>query len=300
MIISRDHEECRNQVFEILSGLGVASGDLIYLGIDMALVPLPAFSGELSREAVRAHHELCCRFLLESIREYLGVNGTILAPSFSYSMAGGPDMVYEHETTPSENGPFTEYIRSRPEAVRSLHPMFSVSGIGPLAPAILEDCGKAAFGALSPFARLQAHDCKFVCLGTRISQSLTFIHHLEQTYGCNNRYHKVLTCEVRQNGIEQPGPWLAYLSFLSLEAEMQCLGFEEELTARGALTNFDWSGRPNQMVSAEDAATIGYRMLTENPCSFMTADVSVVLDEPHQKSIPADQRVASFDLIPKP
>lgn len=293
-----DRDQCRREVSRILSGLGVEAGDLIYLGIDMAHVPLPAFTGGLSREAIQAHRENSCRFLLDAIREHLGPEGTLLAPSFSYSMAG-PEMVYHHEDTPSENGPFTEFIRSQPDAVRSLHPMFSVSGLGPKAPSILENCGKAAFGALSPFARLQQNGCKFVCLGTRISHSLTFIHHLEQTYGCNNRYHKVLSCDVFREGVRQPGPWLAYLAFLSLEAEMQCLGFENELASCGALRQFDWNGSQNQLVLAEDAARIGYRMLTDNPCSFMTADVTVVLDEPHRKSIPADRRVASFDIVPK-
>lgn len=293
-----DHELCRSEVSRILSGLGVEAGDLIYLGIDMAHVPLLPFAGELSREAIRAHRENSCRFLLDSIRDHLGSEGTLLAPSFSYSMAEH-DTVFHHESTPSETGPFTEFIRSQPDAIRSLHPMFSVSGIGPKAAAILENCGKAAFGALSPFARLQENGCKFVCLGTRISHSLTFIHHLEQTYGCNNRYHKALTCEVYRHGVRQPGPWLAYLAFLSLEAEMQCLGFENELADRGALRKLDWNGRPNQMVRAEDAAGIGYRMLTDNPCSFMTADVTVVLDEPHKKSIPADRCEAKFDIVPK-
>lgn len=296
--LEREVSKCRVQIHEILSGLGIKQGDVIYLGVNIGALPLPKYQVQLRKESIREREQFWCSFLLESLQNYLGPKGTILAPAFTYSCSR-PGSVFINEESPSEVGPFTDFLRAHEDSIRSVHPMFSVCGIGPLAVDILNNCGSASFGALSPFERMNNYNCKFLCLGTRISHSLTYVHHLEQTYGCNHRFNKIFNTTVMQNGKVLPGPWLSYLAYRSIEPQMQCVSIENELLKSDVLVEYNWNDQPNQCVQINDVNRIGYRMLRENPCAFMTDFIEVVLEEDEGMKKPVETPLATFDLIPR-
>ena len=122
--------------------------------------------------------------------EILGPEGTLLVGTFTYTCSQS-SFPFILEESPSEIGPFTDWLRQQPDAVRSLHPIFSLAGVGVHASEILSQTGGSAFGPYSPFGRLANYKARFVNLGIPFSQSLTYVHHLEQCYGCNHRYNKV-------------------------------------------------------------------------------------------------------------
>ena len=99
------------------------------LAIDMGKIPLPAYSASLTHEGFRERERLWCQFVLDALLDVLTPSGTLLVPSFSYTCTQAKSE-YISETTPSENGPFTNFVRVPPKAIRSLHPIFSLTGIG--------------------------------------------------------------------------------------------------------------------------------------------------------------------------
>lgn len=90
----------------LLDELGVASGETIYLAIDMGRMPLPSWPVALNRNAIREREDRWCAFLFEQIMEALGPHGTLLVGTFSYS-CGNPENPFVVEETRSEIGPFT-------------------------------------------------------------------------------------------------------------------------------------------------------------------------------------------------
>jgi len=289
--------EATQALKDLLGNLGVGPGDLVFLGVDMGRLPLPDYPAELTRASIQQREQKWCAFVLQALKEFLGSSGTILAPAFTYSCSE-PGSKFVVEETPSEVGPFTEHLRRQPGAVRSVHPLFSVIGIGPLAKPILGATGKAAFGAASPFESLSQHSCKFLCLGVPLRWCLTYIHHLEQTYGCNNRYNKVFQTQVIRDGEDLPGPWLAYVAFRSIKSSVEVKGLEEALSADGSLAQEMYRGHPSQCVRIDDVNRVGYKMLEADACAFMSASVEVVLDESQSMAKPVSSDRAVFLMDP--
>ncbi len=131
-----------------------------------------------------------------------------LSPHGTYGYScGNPEIPFMVEETRSEIGSFTSCVRQQPQTTRSMHPIFSEVGFGSSAGDILTNAGGAEFGP-SPFGRLAGLDAHFVCLGAPFHLSITYLHHLEQCYGCNHRYHKIFTTTVIKEGVVQKGSFL--------------------------------------------------------------------------------------------
>jgi aminoglycoside 3-N-acetyltransferase len=284
-----DEPAARDALLAALSAAGVRAGDVAYLGVDMSGFALPRRPVPRSRAEALAQREEQCAFLLDVLRAAVGPEGTLLAPSFSYAYArhGTP---YVHETSPSELSPFTEHLRTRPGTLRSFHPLFSVCGAGPAAAALLEGCGRSAYGPESPFGRLAARHAKFVGVGVRLAQFLTYAHHLEQVVGVNHAYHKVYNGPAFRGGVEQPGPWLAFVRYLGIGVELAVERLEERVRAEGALR--EQAGSAGLVVAADVAAVerIGCRMLAENPWAFVAEPVEVHVDAPGAAPQPTRHR----------
>ena len=285
--------EARSALGAVLRSVGVERGDTLYLGVDMARVILPRYPAALDRESMRARAEKWCAFLLSVLLDAVGPDGTLLAPTFTYAYArlGTP---YEHETSPSETGPFTEHLRRQPSAVRSLHPLNSIAGLGRRAREILGDTGRAGYGARSPFARLAANETKFLFLGANLGIALTHAHHLEHMYGVNHMYHKLYRFPVRKDGMEVPGPWLCFVRYLGVGIEPRIGALEERLRSRGLLAEAGPLETPVQLARCADVEAIGYQMLDENPAAFLTNPVDIQVADPGAAQTPAGPDFVRF------
>lgn len=282
---------------ELLDKLGVVSGSTIFLGIDMGRLPLPRYAAELTREAIRQREQRWCGFVLSVLREALGSKGTLIVPTYSYGCTN-PRNAFVLEQTPSEVGVFTEYVRCQPEARRSLHPIFSVTALGCHAAAIVDDVGGSAFGPLSPFGRLNQFNTRFVNLGVPFHMSLTYLHHLEQCYGCTHRYHKLLSTPVFADGKQVERVFLAYMRFLGVDVKVDALRAERRLRDSGVLVEVPWGLGISQAVSIEDLNRIGYAMLNEDPFAFASRPVCVEMDGGASVTAPVTADTVVFRLIP--
>ena len=288
--------EASKALRSLLNELGVARGETIYLAIDMARLPLPHWPVALNRNAIRDREDRWCAFLFEHIMEALGPHGTLLVGTFSYS-CGNPEIPFVVEETRSEIGPFTNWVRQQPQSIRSLHPIFSVAGIGPNAADILTNNGGAAFGPCSPFGRLTQHGARFVNLGIPFRQSLTYVHHLEQCYGCNHRYHKAFSGVVVQNGRKVDREFLGYMRWRGVDAGVDVGPLEDALKHAGLLREVSQHRFSGQSAQAIDIDHIGYQMLIEDSRAFSTPKIRVDLDDSMVAAAPGKHPVTTFKLF---
>jgi len=263
---------------EALQAIQIRRGQVAVIAIDMAKVPLPPYPAQLTRDSMKQRGERWCAFVLEALMEQLGPDGTVIVPTFTYSCTS-LGRAYVHESTPSEVGPFTEYLRRLPHARRSLHPLFSLAGVGRNTRDILDDVGKSAFGPASPFSRLAHFDSVFLCLGASFGSSVTYLHHLEHCHGCNHRFHKVLETDVYRGGESQAGPWLAYVRFRGTDALPNLGAVERRLRSEGSLREACLDTGTFQAAHLVDVDRVGYAMLAENPCAFVKHPVTFRLDD---------------------
>lgn len=263
----------------IIRNLAIGSGDVVYVAVDMANVPLPKMAFEISRAGVMEIRDRYCAYVLDSLLDVIEDSGTLLVPTFcmSYASYGEP---YHHEKTPSEVGPFTEYFRKREGVIRSLHPMLSIAGIGVNAAAILENIGKSGYGVCSPFMRFNDYRVKFLFLGLPLAKGLTYLHHLEHLYGVNHMYHKSYDFPVFKDNVLQPGPWLCFRRYLGIGIEAKLSNFEDVLRENGKLLEIRNSPYIMQSTTVEDVDRIAIEMLKVDPCAFLEKPISVHIDAP--------------------
>ena len=120
--------------------------------------------------------------LLEGLLLALGEAGTLLVPALSFSTVSAAQNFFDIKTTPSCVGGFTEYFRTQPGVIRSLHPTHSVCGIGKNTKEILSKhhLDNTPCGPESPFAKVRDLGGKIVFIGCG-TKSNTSMHGVEET-----------------------------------------------------------------------------------------------------------------------
>ncbi len=98
---------------------------------------------------------------------------TLCVPTFTFSFCNGED--YDSKRSRSRMGALNEYIRQRPEAVRSVDPLMSVAVVGEDRD-LAENLGHASIGINSTFDKLSRRQgVKFLFLGVRLGDCFTYI-----------------------------------------------------------------------------------------------------------------------------
>lgn len=158
----------RDQLAAGLLALGVRPGGVLLVHSALRSLGLPA---DLPRA------EIAVSGLLEA----LGPAGTLLMPALSYASVSARQPVFDAARTPSCVGGLTEYFRTRPGTLRSVHPTHSVCGTGPRAAELLAGHQEDATpcGAHSPFARLPEVNGQILFLGCGLRPN-TSLHAIEE------------------------------------------------------------------------------------------------------------------------
>lgn len=281
----------------MLDDLGVTPGRVILVHSDISGVPLPKIKMALTREGVDAHRLALCAFLLDVLMERLGTDGTLVVPTFSYTTTK-QGHAFHQESTPSEVGPFSEFVRRQPTARRSLHPIFSLAAIGRHAAEIVDNCGPAAFGRMSPWARMADLDGRIITLGVPFTDPTTYVHHVEQCFGVPHRFHKVLEIPVFQNGKQVEGTWLAYLRYRSVDIGPDLRRLQDRLRATRRLAETAWNNKASSAVDMKDFDDIAYPMLCDDPWVFASRRSIMRITETVPLEGPAQTPVVDLELRP--
>ncbi len=174
----------RKALAEALAGVGVAPGGLVFSHGNIGLFGYP----EEGRDARAMRHTVHGAF-----RDALGPDGILAVPCFSYSACKGEP--FDPATTPGVGGMFPEWLRKRPDAVRSLDPIFSVAAVGPGAGELLADLSSECFGPGSFWERLAARDGIVVNLNLNAGFN-ALAHYAERLAGAPWRMDKAFPALV--------------------------------------------------------------------------------------------------------
>lgn len=124
--------------------------------------------------------------IIDLIRDLIGPDGTLVAPTFSpisaidYMQQPEP---FDVQNSCSGMGAFAETLRKMPLAVRSLHPTKSLAMVGrdvQMLCAGHENC-LYPFGVGSPFEKLHARNARIIGIGVPMSY-LSFVHVAEDMF----------------------------------------------------------------------------------------------------------------------
>jgi len=153
-----------------LKGIGIHIGDTILVHSALSQI------GHLSEGP---------KTFVDALKEVVGDSGHILMPT-------SPNNVYQLnyirnspffdvKNSPSKTGKITEYFRTMPETVRSIHPTEPVSVYGPNKDYFVKDHFKALtpYNAESPFYRVGEARGKILYIGVTLAMAGTSLHTLE-------------------------------------------------------------------------------------------------------------------------
>jgi len=195
-----------SDIVAALRAAGIGRGDLVYLQTDLRTIGL--IRGARNSEAA-------CAAYLAAVREAIGAEGTILVPTFTTQVARY-DIDFVWEETPTILGAFPEYLRRRAPSLRSLHPLHSMTALGPLQEELCGNNGPHDFGWNSPIHRAFERGAKTLVIGLESSFALGTTHQAEVMAGVPYFYNKLLKWVPVVNGRPVDRRYVAAVRYLNL------------------------------------------------------------------------------------
>ena len=115
-------------------------------------------------------------FAVDLLKLFLKKKKTIIVPTFSYTTSGE----FFKDKTKSALGYFSNFILNSKKSLRSDHPLFSFTAIGPKK-SILKNLGKSAFGNKGLHKKLYRKRACYLHIGRPLKQGNTMVHFFEKT-----------------------------------------------------------------------------------------------------------------------
>ena len=116
--------------------------------------------------------------VIDALLDTLGNKGTLMVPTFNYNLEV---KLFDPETVPSKTGLITETLRKRTEAVRSLHPNYSVAALGWQSDKLTREHWRAeSVGIDSPIDRIAKAGGSILLLGVKHDSDSTM--HVGEAY----------------------------------------------------------------------------------------------------------------------
>ena len=233
---------------------GVKKGDTIFVHSDISLF------GKLQT----SDRDLLFGSLVDSLKESVGNEGTIIMPTFSFSFS--KNQPYDVENSKSTVGVLTEFFRNQQDVSRTIHPNHSAAVWGKHKKYLM-DISKDTFDEGSIFGKLHQLKGKLVFFGVTLTNSCTFIHYIEQMHGVPFRYIKKFKGRIIEDGKEYEDEFSFYCKYLCFFVSM--LKLEKHLLEKGLLKEVRVGKGVISMIDADDMFKEAYKLLDEDIYFFL-------------------------------
>lgn len=245
-----------------LQSTGVQEGDVLYVSTQLF--------GLGMMEGIGSRLDLVRNFYA-GIRAAIGESGTVVVPTFTQQV-GRFGIPYVHEETESLTGIFGEFVRKLPEARRSLHPVFSVSAIGPCAQAITENISPVAFGRDSAFDRLYRLGGRAVCAGfDYYSGHITsLMHFVETAFAVPYYYNKYVLADVWAKGMRVETPFVINVKYASARRTFEFRRYIDALADANEIHSADLGRGTVHAVDIRRQVDVGIELLKADPHAFLS------------------------------
>jgi aminoglycoside 3-N-acetyltransferase len=203
--------------------------------------------------------------------------GALVVPTYFYRY-GHTQEPFVYETSPADPslGIFAEFVRTRPGALRSIHPLTSVTAIGYGKERICANVSKSCYGWNSPFDRLCRMGAKIVLLGVGFS-GMTLIHHVGAMTGVTHFYHKAFFTPAFKDGRSLQLPFLSFVRNLNGKVFVHHNRLEKHMIENGLVCFGRFGGAKTMCVNARDVFTEAHKCLQQDPC-FLIKDPYFVVE----------------------
>jgi len=175
--------------------------------------------------------------VFKAIQAVIGAEGTLAVPTFNFGFTHGE--TFDSQNTPAVGmGVFSEFVRQRPEALRTPHPMQSLAVVGRWAQDLAQRDTASAFDPGSAFERMLELDFRLLLLGSDI-QAVSMLHYSEQRAQVPYRYWKGFTGSVLMPEGRVDKTYRMFVRDLDVDARIELYPVQAILEAQGL-----WASAP--------------------------------------------------------
>ena len=247
-----------------LKELGVTNGDILLVHSDASAI----------QEITGYKWSKALPLLKEALLDAIGSSGTLIAPTFNWDFCNGKP--YYHKKTRSQVGMFSQHILSDPRSIRSLHPIYSFTAIGPDAESLMSDVSRSSFGDGSVFQRIHQRNAKMLFFNVPF-QVCTFVHYVEQTKTVDYRFLKSFTGEIHIDNKVYTDTFDFYVRHLDRDVVNDFNQISDMLVTNNKMHTSNFKGRcPIMLTNCNDVYDTISRQLDIDPyCLLMHAPIPV-------------------------
>jgi aminoglycoside 3-N-acetyltransferase len=254
--------------------IGIKKNDNIYLGINLGQ-SFKFYKNEIfQNNSLNEIRENCAKLIFQTITDYLGSDGTIICPTFSFHFI--KTKIFNVKKSKSDLGYFENFFLNQKKIVRSHHPIYSIAIWGKNKE-IINPCGKFSFGTNSPFSNFIKYNVKFLNIGIKWIDTCTYLHHLEHLNGINHRFYKPTKGEIIYKGKSKIDTFYNPVRFMKLKSNKAEYKIEKYLKK-----NFLIKEIQNKIycsaLKAKDIHDVGLKILEKKPSFFMSKNINVFID----------------------
>nr|WP_255555541.1 AAC(3) family N-acetyltransferase [Enterovibrio paralichthyis] len=167
--------------------VGVKENDILFCHSNVGFLGVP--EGLKDRQAI-------LELILSAIQDVIGEEGTLVVPTFTYSF--GKNEIFDVDSSVSNCGAFSEFIRMHPSAFRSNDPSVSVAAIGRKAQDLTKNIPQDAYSEDSVFGRLVKQRVRI--FNINFDAGTTLLHYLEKQCQVSYRFDKTFHGEKMEDG----------------------------------------------------------------------------------------------------
>lgn len=233
----------------LLRSLGLTEGDKVFVHVF-----LPSLG--LIEDGLAGLHR--------AFLQVLGPEGILIVPTFTASYRR--DEIYDVRQSRSFNGAFSEYVRERDAAVRSLDPLFSFAAVGSGAAGLLQRDAANCFGQRSVYDRLFRSGVKFLALGVHWDQGYSFMMHLEKLAEVPYRHDQAFEGMTRDaDGRVFPDTAIHFVRDEAARWKRNRAPLGTRLIEQGVGREVQWHGLPHRLFPARPVEDAVLSALRQDP-----------------------------------
>lgn len=213
---------------------------------------------------------------LLNVIKALGVK-TVCMPTFTFSFCNGLD--YNPATSASRMGVLNEFFRKQEGVIRSADPLMSVALMGEDKD-LVTGVGHVSCGENSTFDKLRHRDnVKFLFLGPKIGDCLTYMHYMEWLYTVDYRYNRVFRGNVTVGDKTSVEEYALFVRYKSVIPNAASYDYEQKMYDNGTAFIAPCGDGTISIVDEKNASVEYKKCLDENPYYFVDFENGVFVKD---------------------
>lgn len=252
-------------MLETLLSIGADKCDVLYIHTALSFgLPNP----QLKKSAMLGE--------LLNVIKALGVK-TVCMPTFTFSFCNGLD--YNPATSASRMGVLNEFFRKQEGIIRSADPLMSVALMGEDKD-LVTGVGHVSCGENSTFDKLRHRDnVKFLFLGPKIGDCLTYMHYMEWLYTVDYRYNRVFRGNVTIGDKTSVEEYALFVRYKSVIPNTASYDYEQKMYDNGTAFIAPCGDGTISIVDEKNASVEYKKCLDENPYYFVDFENGVFVKD---------------------